>query len=200
MPHQIILLTGVREAPYLLDFAKSLNAAVDVVAVTSKHQFRTVMDGPLSKTRLISFFSPIIVPAEVIDRLTLTPYNIHPGPPERPGLFPEAFAVSEGATEFGVTLHEMTAEIDAGPIVEVLRFKIDQHATRLDVLDRAERHAVQLFVGLARHCAHNDTALPLSNELWSGQRTTSQDYEQLVSQRADLKVPDEDALIQSLRA
>ena len=118
----------------------------------------------------------------------------------RPGLFPEAFALSEGALDFGVTLHEMTSEIDAGPIIEVRRFSLPPHATRLEVLDQAERHAVQLFAELARHCVKSDADLPHAEEQWSGDRTTLQDYQALLERHGDLKSPHEDQLLKSFRA
>ena len=108
--------------------------------------------------------------------------------------------MAQGATDFGVTLHEMTDEIDAGPIIEICRFEIAPDASRLEVLDQAERYAVQLFASLVRHCAFHDSSLPRSTETWSGKRTTARDYECLVRRRQDLKVPDEDSLIQALRA
>lgn len=200
MPKKLLLLTGEREAPFLLDFVMSLGPDADVVPITNKSRFSRVVENGLEGARLISFLSAIIVPPEVLSRLDLTPYNIHPGPPERPGLFPEAFAVSEEATDFGVTLHEMTPEIDAGPIVEVRRFKLPRHATRLEVLDQAERHAVHVFAGLARHCVNNDTDLPHNGESWSGNRTTLQDYRLLLEQHGDLKSPHEEQVLKSFRA
>ena len=66
MPQAVILLTGGREAPYLLDFTRSLNPDVDVKAITSRYRFKEEMAGDLQNVRLISFLSPIIVPLSLI--------------------------------------------------------------------------------------------------------------------------------------
>ena len=69
--------------------------------------------------RVISFATPVIVPGDVLDQLPGPAYNFHNGPPAYPGLFPACFALYDGAATFGATAHEMTAELDQGPIVAV---------------------------------------------------------------------------------
>lgn len=199
MPKKIILLTREREAPFLHDFTASLNKAVEVVSATSIHRFKKEVLQGLEGVRLISFLSAFVVPSEILKCLTLTPYNIHPGPPERPGLFPDAFAAIQGAREFGVTVHEMTYQVDAGPIVDVKRFVLPLHATRLEIQDHAERFAVQLFAMLARHCAFEDEDLKPNGEQWSGTCTTLQDYELLLEQHDSLRTHANAGVLRSFR-
>lgn len=71
------------------------------------------------KDVVISVFFPAIIPAGVLDRLTVPALNLHPsllpayrGPSPIVGLLRDGAAVQHG----GVTLHRMTARIDAGTI------------------------------------------------------------------------------------
>lgn len=180
MPDKIILLTGKREEPYLLDYVQRLAPDLPVAAYTTKAAFLETAEEGLCGARLISFLSSIIVPGEVLDKLDLTPYNIHPGPPDRPGLFPEAFAAVEGARSYGVTAHEMVAEIDAGPIVALETFDLPQQPTRMTIVEEAEKRAVALFAWLAQYCVGNDADLPRLGISWSGKRTTRADYDRLL--------------------
>ncbi len=58
--------------------------------------------------RVLSVLNRVILPARLLHALGEPAYNIHPGPPEFPGVAPEAFALDAGATGFGVTAHRMT--------------------------------------------------------------------------------------------
>ncbi|MGD8326370.1 MAG: formyltransferase family protein [Sphingomonadales bacterium] len=200
MPKKIILLAREREVPFLHDFTASLNKAVEVISATSMTRFQKEVRQGLDGVRLISFLSAFVVPQDVLKRLTLTPYNVHPGPPERPGLFPDAFAAIQGAREFGVTVHEMTCRVDAGLIVDVKRFALPPHATRLEIQDHAERFAVQLFAMLVRHCAFEDEDLKPNGEQWSGTCTTRQDYELLLEQYDCLRTPSDVSVLRSFRS
>ncbi|MSO72748.1 MAG: hypothetical protein EXQ84_03955 [Rhodospirillaceae bacterium] len=90
---------------------------VDVALVVTLSELEDALANSSKTTRLISFGSGVIVPAAVLARLSGTAYNFHPGPPAYPGIFPSVFALYDGATRFGVTLHEMKPEVDSGPIV-----------------------------------------------------------------------------------
>ena len=76
----------------------------------------------LAGTRLISMLTDVIVPENILSGLDGPAYNFHPGPPEYPGSHAASFAVYYDADGFGVTLHEMAAQVDSGPIIEVRRY------------------------------------------------------------------------------
>ena len=112
-------------------------------------------------------------------RLSLGAYNFHPGPPEYPGIFPSVFALYAGEKNFGVTLHEMAAVVDSGPIVAVERFAIKPEWDRL-ALDTATFTALTHL--LARCAGHlNDTNTPLAHasETWGTPRRTRKDFDSL---------------------
>ncbi|MFZ5609343.1 MAG: formyltransferase family protein [Pseudomonadota bacterium] len=187
MPERILLLTGTREAPHLAAFVRKIAPHLALDLATSRSEFKRLTEREsLAGTRLLSFLSGIIVPPAVLERLDLAPYNIHPGPPAYPGLFPEAFALADGAREFGVTVHEMVAEIDAGPIVMAENFAISPGSDRLALVEAAEQAAVRLFATLAHFCVTSDGALPPLPVAWQGPRRTRADFKRLCARRPDL--------------
>ena len=99
------------------DVPRDVPRDVDLALVVTLSELEDALANSSKTTRLISFGSGVIVPAAVLARLSGTAYNFHPGPPAYPGIFPSVFALYDGATRFGVTLHEMKPEVDSGPIV-----------------------------------------------------------------------------------
>lgn len=114
---RIILLTGEAETPILSHIIRQHNPSLDISVVHNRNDLLTLPTISTSYTRLISFCSSIVVPAETLNALPGPSYNFHPGPPERPGRYPSVFALYEGADRFGVTVHEMNATVDSGAIV-----------------------------------------------------------------------------------
>jgi methionyl-tRNA formyltransferase len=94
---------------------------------------------------LLNVYSLHIVDAGVLSAPTLGAYNLHPGPlPERAGLHTPSWALYEGATRYGVTLHRMTSSVDAGTIAFADRFDIDSAETGLSLMTRCVRHGMRL--------------------------------------------------------
>lgn len=50
--------------------------------------------------------------------------NIHPAPPEYPGIGGINWAIYNGDKDFGLTLHVMNQKIDQGKIIDVIRFRL----------------------------------------------------------------------------
>jgi methionyl-tRNA formyltransferase len=116
--------------------------------------------------------SPVIVPAAALAALPGPSYNFHPGPPTRPGRYPSVFALYDGDDRFGVTVHEMAARVDSGPIVAVDWFDVPPDCT-LAVLERLTlNRLIALFRELAPHLARTAAPLPRLGVLWSGGKTT----------------------------
>ncbi len=88
--------------------------------------------------------------------------NIHPSLlPLYPGLHTHARALAAGDTEAGCTVHEVTADLDAGPILGQARVPIlpgdDEHALAARVL--AQEH--RLYPAVLRRFATGDRSLLL---------------------------------------
>lgn len=168
---RIILLTGEVEAPVLTDLLRAQNPSLEVRPVLKAGELTPACAGLNTGTRLISFCSPVIVPGAVLAALPGPSYNFHPGPPERPGRYPSVFALYEEAPTFGVTVHEMLAAVDSGPIVGVQRFDIAAESD-LETLEHLTlMHLLVLFRLLARHLATDASPLPHWPATWSGRKT-----------------------------
>ena len=71
---------------------------------------------------LISYISPWIVPANILNKTKKWNINFHPGPPEYPGIGCFNFAIYNSEKEFGSTAHIMEKRVDTGEIIGVERF------------------------------------------------------------------------------
>ncbi|SEF02960.1 Formyl transferase [Rhizobiales bacterium GAS188] len=73
--------------------------------------------------------------------------NIHNAPlPEYRGVNPINWALKNGETEHGVTIHEISTGIDDGPIVAITRFPINPAVDEvIDVYDRCINFGWKLF-------------------------------------------------------
>lgn len=73
--------------------------------------------------------------------------NLHPAPlPEYRGLGGYNFAILAGDSQFGVSAHFVSENIDAGDLIEVRRFPIEVGRETAHSLERqAQEHLLQLF-------------------------------------------------------
>ena len=127
--------------------------------------------------RILSVGSSIILPRRVLMKLSSPAYNLHPGPPNFPGLFPSSFALYEGAREFGVTLHEMAAAVDTGAICFVERFKIDPRWDRLSLDTHTLVVLLHVLERTAPLLANVHIPLRASGDFWSGKRRTRKHFD-----------------------
>ena len=183
---QIILLTGEAEAPVLAEILCLHNPALDVVAATSAAALETACAAAVPGTRLLSFCSPVIVPGGLLQGLSGPSYNFHPGPPERPGRYPSVFALYDNAPRFGITVHEMLASVDSGPIVAAEWFTIPENC---DLATLEEITFLELIAAFRRYAPHLAVkAEPLRRQLipWRGRKTTKADCDALAIITADM--------------
>ena len=180
MAASIILLTGKAEWPFLRDALKEQSPELRIAWAPNGQELEYTCGGQdVSKARLISFCSSVVVQPEILDLFLGPAYNFHPGPPSYPGVHPANFAIYEGAIRFGVTAHIMTPEIDGGPLVGVDWFDIPDGINSERLEERAFSHLFKLFTNLSSALSDTDTALPILNETWSGRRRTIKEFEAL---------------------
>ncbi|MEL6363619.1 MAG: formyltransferase family protein [Pseudomonadota bacterium] len=172
MSRQLVVVAGDRDRAYLPTFLAEAHPELDARCVGDVQSLRAALAGRYEETRLVSFLNDLIIPADVIEGLRVQPINVHPGPPEYRGSCPDGFAWLDGAAVFGVTAHEMTAEIDAGRILAVRRFPLEHGAMQAQIADLAFENALVLFALVLRHCARSDDPLPPTGERWSGPNRT----------------------------
>lgn len=73
---------------------------------------------------LISYLAQWIIPDAVLKNASIAAVNLHPGPPEYPGIGCTNFAIYNGEKEFGITCHHMLGKVDSGNIITVKRFPV----------------------------------------------------------------------------
>ena len=182
----IILMTGEVEAPILAQILRAYNPALAVTPVTCSEDLARACAAPGPGTRLLSFCSSVIVPGDLLAALPGPAYNFHPGPPERPGRYPAVFALYDNANAFGVTVQEIHARVDSGPIVAAEWFEM-QPAWNLGLLEEQTLiHLITIFKRLAPHLANHAAPLMRMSISWRGHKTTKAEADALGMITADM--------------
>lgn len=123
-PAEIVLVASNRPNAAGLAHAAEVGiatAVVDHTAFAGKAAFETALDAKLRDANanivcLAGFMR--VLSADFVVRWQGRLINIHPSLlPEFPGLDTHARALAAGATRHGATVHFVTAEVDAGPII-----------------------------------------------------------------------------------
>ncbi len=175
----IVLLTGETEAPVLARTLRGHNPALDITVIGDRPALAALPAADLARARLISFCSSVIVPPDILAALPGPSYNFHPGPPDRPGRFPSVWAIYESATQYGVTVHEMAAQVDAGAIVNAEWFAVPEGLDVGGLEELALTHLIAAFHRLAPFLALNPQPLPRVYIPWSGVKRTKVDCDSL---------------------
>ncbi len=83
--------------------------------------------------------------------------NIHPSLlPKYPGLHTHARALAAGDAEAGCTVHEVTAELDAGPILGQARLRVAPGETPASLADRVLALEHRLYPAVLRRVAEGN--------------------------------------------
>ena len=193
MPSEILLLTGPLEAHHLATALNHFNAGAPVIHVETGADLDAALR-PGTGQRLIAFCTGVVVPERVLKALGGPAYNFHPGPPTYPGSWASGWALYEGATQFGATLHVMEKRVDEGPIVAVDWFDVpDDPKLRYDQLEiLAYQAALRLFRRFGPQLARSDAPLHVSAARWTGAKRTK--YDALL-----MKEPPQDASEEEIR-
>jgi len=177
LPRHLLILTGELEATQL---EAALNPAAgpdcEVTAIASTAELDAWHNQGLYGVRLLSFCTRIIVPPGILSSLTLEPYNVHPGSPQYPGVYPEAYATYDEATRFAATAHVMAEKVDTGAIVKTDWFDVTPGWGREQLAERAYEAALGVLFEIALLCMANDTPLPRTDETWCGTWRTRAHY------------------------
>lgn len=125
---------------------------------------------------LLNFLAPMIVPSRVLEGVRREAINFHPATPDWPGIGSASYALYRGDAEFGVTAHRMTATIDGGEIVRVMRFPVEREDTCETLFDRALGHSVGVFRDVCEELARNGRLQP-SGDRWARPAITRREFE-----------------------
>ncbi len=120
---------------------------------------------------LLNVHSLRILAPDVLTAPTIGCFNLHPGPlPGFAGLNAPSWAIYEGATRYGCSLHWMTPEVDAGPVAYAAEFDVDPGETGLSLSLKCVRHGLLLLERLLTDAASGRAAIPAHEQLQSKRR------------------------------
>ena len=122
---------------------------------------------------LISVRSRYIVPRAVLEGPLIGAFNLHSGPlPQYAGIHVVSWAIYNGETEHGVTIHHMAPDVDAGNIAYQACFPISDDDSAAQVTKQCMRHALPLLGELVKTASiGGKSAIPsipqdLSKRVW----------------------------------
>ncbi|AZF38315.1 hypothetical protein C4J88_3542 [Pseudomonas sp. R4-39-08] len=176
-----VLITTAREEQAAIIY--SMTKAWFDVKLFSKHDWENkhvtpelediLMSGDVDY--LFSFCCPLIVPEYLLQAVRNLSVNLHPSPPEYPGVKGAYRACWDKKTEFGVTAHLMEGKVDTGEILKVKRFPIANNDDPAALTLESFRHSVDLYQEVVRDVA---CGVPFaSNECWSNFTMTRRHFE-----------------------
>jgi hypothetical protein len=188
---RLIFLCGEAEGEAFRAHVQKLDPTLKTVWVSSVSGLDLVTRSGGHRTRLVTFLTDVIVPAEILARLRPKPINIHPGPPEYPGAHGLTFAIFNGASHYGVTVHEMTARVDDGPILMVDRFPLPRDAELVSFGNEVYARAVAMADHVIHHCVRTDGPMAHARgEAWSKHHCTKRRLKALLTAQDYLKGED----------
>lgn len=176
---RLILMTQPEFVEPLADTLRTAAPKVALTFVGSLAELDAALAEDRDASRILSIGSGVVVPRRILQSLSSPAYNLHPGPPNYPGIFPSVFALYEGAREFGVTLHEMAPVVDTGAISCVERFPIDPGWDRLALDTHTLVVLMHVLKVMAPHLADVRVPLRYSGDVWSGRQRTRKDFDAL---------------------
>jgi methionyl-tRNA formyltransferase len=131
--------------PSFRRFAASVGAPVRVITDINDPGFIA----ELAETRpdfLLSFQAAQLMKAALLATPAMGALNLHLGPlPRYRGVAPIAWAVINGETVTGVTLHRIEVGIDSGPVIASKRVPIREEDTGRTTYDKCSEAGVELF-------------------------------------------------------
>jgi methionyl-tRNA formyltransferase len=110
---------------------------------------------------LLNVHSLYLIVGEVVAAPRIGSFNLHPGPlPEYAGLNTPSWAIYNGESRHGVTVHWMEPGVDTGAIAYEARFDLTESDTGLSVSARCVREGVPLIERLLETAAEDPAAIP----------------------------------------
>jgi UDP-4-amino-4-deoxy-L-arabinose formyltransferase/UDP-glucuronic acid dehydrogenase (UDP-4-keto-hexauronic acid decarboxylating) len=99
--------------------------------------------------------------AEILQAPRIGSFNFHPGPlPDYAGLNAPSWAIFNGETSHGVTIHWMASTIDAGPIAYQATFPIEERDTCATVSFKCAKLGIALIDQLLQDAERDAKVIP----------------------------------------
>jgi methionyl-tRNA formyltransferase len=173
----IIVLSSLEFANDIIASFRQVDPEKDYLHIDSLSELNLLSTSYLKSARLISFITKIIVPKNILDVLGYQAFNFHPGPPQYPGWAPYSFALYEGAKSFGITVHQMTEEVDAGPIIAVEQFPLAPNLVQVDLERMCLASCLGMLNRLIKIFVDPNPIDPINIE-WATKRTFQKDFKE----------------------
>ena len=169
MKRKTAIYLGWSDVPVSAEVNKILRKTFDIRYSRHCGPGEKVDQGTLADLEVDFLFSfgPVIASRRLLDSLSVAAINFHTAPPRWPGRGSVSFALFEGDREFGVTAHLMTENIDAGPILRVLRFPIRRDDSVETLHSRTLAQIPRLVETVVDNLAKNDWRVVPSREKWA---------------------------------
>lgn len=137
-------------------FARKLGARIVPASEVKNTSFAKELRS--SRTDLlISAQLPFLVCREALEAPRIGSFNLHPSLlPKYAGLHPTSWAIYRGEKEHGVTLHWMTSDVDAGPIIFQKAVRISETDTPPILLRKCFQAGMPLVSELIGTAANGD--------------------------------------------
>jgi phosphoribosylglycinamide formyltransferase-1 len=132
-------------------------------------------DGWAGCDLLLSFKADLIIPDRMLSRVRGHAVNIHPSVPEYRGIGGYRYTLDDGREEFGSTCHFLTRRVDAGPIIEVSRFRTCPGETEESLRDRTAAVALEQLYRVATAVSEGRELVPDDRERWGERLYTRAD-------------------------
>jgi methionyl-tRNA formyltransferase len=117
---------------------------------------------------ILNVHSLYLIHDEVLRAPLIGAFNLHPGPlPRYAGLNAVSWAIYQGESVHGVTLHKMVPDIDAGPIVYQILFPIDCDDSALSLSTKCVEHGLNLLRKFLDVAAEDPLRIPLVQQNFS---------------------------------
>lgn len=160
-PHEIVRVLTAGEAPgSVRGFAVRHGIPVDDPAQVREPDFADEI-AALGVDLLLNVHALHLIHPDVLSTPGIGSFNLHPGPlPGYAGLNAPSWAVYHGESGHAVTLHWITADVDAGPVAFDSTFSIDDDATGLSVFRECVRRGVPLVRRLLETAASDPADIP----------------------------------------
>jgi methionyl-tRNA formyltransferase len=165
-------------------FAESAGIDLDAAVVGDLRALESACNG--STQLLLAFGTGVIVPAHVLALPGLLALNIHGASPDFPGRDPHHFAQYQGVRRYGATLHFMHEAVDAGPIVDLELFDVEQGATPAMLLAGANQEGTVLMQRFFAAYARDVVPRADPSLRWGPRKSRRQDFLELCRVHPDM--------------
>jgi methionyl-tRNA formyltransferase len=134
---------------------------------------------------IISYLAQWIIPQWLLEKAKIAALNLHPGPPEYPGIGCTNFAIYNEADTFGITCHHMLSKVDSGNIVTVKRFPVFEEDTVYSITQRCYVLILDVFYEVMYTLMRGEE-LPESGETWQRKPYKRTQLDELCTLKPDM--------------